>query len=58
MLLIGALILGSAWHRELTSGESGVPTGVPTVDPDQLASVLWDLFSRRDRIEAMLPVPG
>lgn len=54
-LLVGALILGSAWHRELTSGGSGVPAGVPTVDPDQLATVLWDLISRRDRIEAVLP---
>jgi len=57
-LLVGALILGSAWHRQLISGESGVPAGVPTVDPAQLATVLWDLVSRRDRIEAMLPVPG
>jgi short-subunit dehydrogenase len=57
-LLVGALILGSAWHRELSSGESGVPAGVASVDPDLLASVLWNLFSRRDRIEAMLPVPG
>jgi len=57
-LLVGALILSSAWHRELSSGESGVPAGVTSVDPDLLASVLWDLFSRRDRIEAMLPVPG
>jgi short-subunit dehydrogenase len=57
-LHVGALILGSAWHRELSSGESGVPAGVASVDPDLLATVLWDLFSRRDRIEAMLPVPG
>ena len=57
-LLVGALILGSAWHRELSSGESGVPAGVASVDPDLLATVLWDLFSRRDRIEAMLPVAG
>jgi short-subunit dehydrogenase len=57
-LLVGALILGSAWHRQLSSGESGVPAGVASVDPDLLASVLWDMFSRRDRIEAMLPVPG
>jgi len=57
-LLVGALILGSAWHRELSSGESGVPAGVASVDPDLLATVLWDLFSRRDRIEAVLPIPG
>jgi len=57
-LLVGALILGSAWHRELSAGESGVPAGVASVDPDLLATVLWDLFSRRDRIEAILPVPG
>jgi len=54
-LLVGALIVGSAWHRELSSGESGVPEGVPTVDPDLLASALWNLFRRRDRIETMLP---
>jgi len=57
-LLVGALILDSAWHRELSSSEPGVLAGVPTVDPDLLATVLWDLFSVRDRIEAMLPLPG
>jgi short-subunit dehydrogenase len=57
-LLVGALILGSAWHRELTSGGSGVPAGVPTVDPAQLTNVLWDLFTSRDRIESVVPVPG
>jgi len=57
-LLVGALILGSAWHQELSSGEPGVPAGVPAVDPAELAAVLWDLLRRRDRIEAMLPVPG
>lgn len=60
-LSVGASILGSAGHKALISGELGIklPEGyvVPTVEADDLAEQYWQLFTKRDRVEAILPAP-
>ena len=58
-LTISALIAGSAGHRVLTSGE--VETGmdlskIPTVDPADLADLLWTMAIKRDQAEAAFPL--
>ncbi|HEY8719210.1 SDR family NAD(P)-dependent oxidoreductase [Pengzhenrongella sp.] len=59
-LTVNAMIERSASHEALTSGalEFELPEGAvrPLVDPDDLADGYWDLFTKRDRVEAILPV--
>ncbi|MBT2560706.1 SDR family NAD(P)-dependent oxidoreductase [Pedobacter sp. ISL-68] len=61
-LTIGASIIGSMGHQRLVSGELKVqlPPGyvVPTVEPDELAEQYWQLFTQRDRAEAIFPIPN
>ncbi|WP_422739828.1 SDR family NAD(P)-dependent oxidoreductase [Micromonospora sp. WMMD729] len=58
-LMVNAMIPGSAGHRAMTSGELGVhvPDGfeIPTVDPANLADLLWKLLTDRDRVEVLHP---
>jgi short-subunit dehydrogenase len=56
-IAIAAMIADSAAHAALTSGAIDLPEGVelPVVDPAELADVLWDMVTRRDRVEAVLP---
>jgi short-subunit dehydrogenase len=58
-LMVNALITGSAGHKAVTSGELPVdlPEGfeIPTVHPADLADILWDLLSDRDRVEVLHP---
>jgi len=58
-LTISALIAGSAGHRMVTSGE--VETGldlsrITTVDPADLADLLWTMTIKRDQAEATFPL--
>jgi short-subunit dehydrogenase len=56
-LTVGAIILNSAGHKAFTSGELTLPPGmeIPTVDPDDLADLYWDLVVKHDRIEVTYP---
>jgi len=52
-LTIGGLIERGDIHRFVTSqpGQFG-ETGIPSLDPDDIADAAWDLCSKRDRAEA------
>lgn len=56
-LTISSLILGSAGHKAIMSGELPVPDpeALPTVNPDDLADVYWKMTVDRDRAEATWP---
>ena len=49
-LLIGATIENSRAHREQLAPAVG-DRPMPVVKPDDLADVLWDLYTKRDRVE-------
>jgi short-subunit dehydrogenase len=58
VLHIAAMITGSAAHKLMTSG--AIPseldmTGVPTLAPEEIADVLWEMHLKRDTIERRLP---
>jgi NADP-dependent 3-hydroxy acid dehydrogenase YdfG len=58
VLHIAAMIRGSAGHRMATSGELSVGidfTKIPTVDPADLADTLWEMLTKRDRAEDVVP---
>lgn len=55
-LIVGALIEGSAAHRNAAAFASG-DEPMPTVSPEDLADRLWELAAKRDRIEEVL-APG
>ncbi|MDT3375850.1 SDR family NAD(P)-dependent oxidoreductase [Labrys neptuniae] len=57
MLWIGALIQGSEFHRQHLKNEAGGQlTGeFPQARPDELADILWELATRKDRFEAVYP---
>lgn len=61
-IAVAAMVLGSAGHAALTSGEVtfDLPAGVgfPTVDPADLADLYWDMVVRRDRVEVVHPGVG
>jgi short-subunit dehydrogenase len=61
-LAIGAMIARSAAHEALTSGAVTIdlPEGIelPIVDPDELADLLWDMTTARDRCEVVHPGDG
>lgn len=50
---IGALIEGSAGHAAMTA--SGKPIHFPIIQPASIADEVWELVTKRDRIEALLP---
>jgi hypothetical protein len=70
-LTITAVVTGSAGHQALMAGEliSKLPEGItmpegmelpegmqlPIVDPDVLAELYWELFTKRDRVEEIHP---
>jgi short-subunit dehydrogenase len=58
-IAVGAMIARSAAHQVLTSGQLDLQAGteLAVVDPDELANLLWELTTKRDRIELVHP-PG
>ena len=52
-LIVGALIEGSAAHRDAAAFASGGQP-LPTVAPEDLADRLWGLSTQRDRVEEIL----
>jgi short-subunit dehydrogenase len=61
-IAVAAMIARSAAHEALTSGQISfdLPEGVEllTVDPDDLAELLWQMTTRRDRVELVHPSDG
>lgn len=55
-ITIGALIEGSAGHAAMAA--SGQPILYPVIQPSAIAHEVWELVTRRDRVEAILPVPA
>lgn len=55
-ITIGALIEGSAGHAAMSA--SGQPILYPVIQPSAIAQEVWELVSRRDRVEAILPEPA
>jgi short-subunit dehydrogenase len=57
MLYVGAAIKNSAFHAELeTAKAAGAPVWeMATVDPEQLADLLWAMHDTRERPEATCP---
>jgi short-subunit dehydrogenase len=58
MLYIGAAIRHSAFHTEMERAEAaGEPvwTGMPVVEPDYLAGLLWDMHAAKGAAEAVYP---
>jgi short-subunit dehydrogenase len=57
MLYIGAAIKNSAFHTELENAKAaGDPVWeMPTVDPEQLADLLWAMHHTKGRAEAIYP---
>jgi NADP-dependent 3-hydroxy acid dehydrogenase YdfG len=61
-LVVNALIVGSAGHRIMTTGDLEVelPDGyqLPTIAGSELANVLWAALNSRDRVETIHPAVG
>ena len=57
MLYVGAAIENSAFHTELEMARAaGEPVWeMPTVDPDQLADLLWTMHATKGQSEAVYP---
>jgi 7-cyano-7-deazaguanine synthase in queuosine biosynthesis len=55
-ITIGALIEGSAGHAAMAA--SGQPILYPVIQPSAIAHEVWELVTRRDRVEAILPEPA
>ncbi len=57
MLYVGAAIKNSAFHTEMEQAKAaGEPTWeMPTVDPEQLAGLLWTMHSTKGPREAIFP---
>ncbi|PDT13010.1 SDR family NAD(P)-dependent oxidoreductase [Rhizobium sp. M1] len=52
---IGAVIDRSAGLRAMTSSGAALDPKFPVIDPDEIAEEIWNLVTRRDRVEAILP---
>jgi NAD(P)-dependent dehydrogenase (short-subunit alcohol dehydrogenase family) len=52
-LIVGALIEGSPAHRDAAAFAAG-DRPLPTVSPQDLADRLWDLTTKRDRVEEIV----
>jgi short-subunit dehydrogenase len=57
MLYIGAAIKHSAFHAELEQAKTaGHPVwDMPTIDPEQLADILWTMHSTKQQSETTYP---
>ncbi len=51
------MIERSEAHRALTSADGGPAATLPSVDPDELADVVWEMLRTRDRSEVVHPAP-
>ncbi|MFI1887759.1 SDR family NAD(P)-dependent oxidoreductase [Streptomyces jumonjinensis] len=56
-LAVRAVIERSEGHRALRSGDMRLAIDLPTVDPDELADLAWNLVTHRDRTEVVHPAP-
>jgi NADP-dependent 3-hydroxy acid dehydrogenase YdfG len=55
-IAVAAMIAGSAPHVAWKAGELDLgPVDFPIVEPDELADRVWDLVTRRDRVEILHP---
>lgn len=56
-LVVSAMIIGSAAHERVASGDLVLPDGVevPSVTSDELAEVYWQMVRDRDRVESLYP---
>jgi hypothetical protein len=52
---IGAMIERSAGLRAMTANGVELDPRFPVIDPDDIAEEIWNLITRRDRVEAILP---
>lgn len=52
---IGAVIDRSAGLRAMTSSGAALDPKFPVIDPDEIAEEIWNLVTKRDRVEAILP---
>jgi len=57
-LTIGALIERSAGYRAMTASGAPLDARFPVVNPDDLAQEVWSLVTKRDRVEAIVPLPA
>jgi hypothetical protein len=57
MLYMGAAIRNSAFHTKLEQAKAagGPVWEMPTVDPEQLAELLWTMHGTRRQREAVYP---
>lgn len=59
-IYVGTLSVGASIDRSEMSGliaKAGTNTEFPVVDPDDLAELYWDMYTKRDRIEQLHPQP-
>ncbi|MGA5134767.1 SDR family NAD(P)-dependent oxidoreductase [Streptomyces olivoreticuli] len=54
-LAVRAVIGHSETHQALTSSDTGLAVTLPSVDPDELADLVWELLLTRNRTEAIHP---
>ena len=56
-LAVAALITGSERGEATASaaGDAESLGAIPTVDPDELAELYWDMYTKRDRVEQVHP---
>lgn len=57
-LVVGGLIEGGDIHQIVTSGPGGVPAGMRTLDPDELADAVWRLASGAEREVVVNAIAG
>jgi short-subunit dehydrogenase len=55
MLYIGAIIENSAFHTWTTTADGGARAWGPTVNPDHLADLLWNMHNAKGPTEATYP---
>lgn len=53
---IGAMIERSTGMRAATAGGAKLDPRLPIIDPDDIAEEIWTLITKRDRVEAILPL--
>jgi short-subunit dehydrogenase len=55
MIYVGAIIESSAFHTWTTTPEGSVRNWGPTVDPDDLADLLWNMHKSKNQAEVCYP---
>lgn len=58
VLHVGAMIIGSAGHLAMTTGEMAAGLDldqVPTIHPTELAEIMWTMLAKRERAEEQAP---